>query len=137
MEFKKEAYEKVSKMEHDNSVFLESLKNLKFENKRLKNNLVSFNNALSQVHFEKNKLTNENESLKQKLALLNQKVIQYQEELNQKEEATEKLKEQMLKKRLQIIEGLQAEFISSNGPESFALKFVSLKKNFKKYSFFS
>jgi hypothetical protein len=101
IEFRKEIFEKMAKIESDKSMQIQNVDRMKSDNNSLANEIGALKNSIAlhekKCKLEKEKLSSEREELAKQIAKANQKHVQYQHEIRKKEAEVNRVKEQMRK----------------------------------------
>ena len=99
LEFRKEIFDKLAKLESDKTMYMQSIERLKQENCNLSREIGALNNthhhSEKKIKGEKEKLNFEKDDLGKQLTKANQKHVQFQHEIRKKEVEINRLKEQV------------------------------------------
>lgn len=99
IEYRKEVFDKIAKMESDNKAHIDQIERCKQENSLLSKEIGQLKNMLitteKKFKSEKEKLINERDELNKQLGKFSQKSVQYQHEIRKKEVEVNKMKEQV------------------------------------------
>ena len=97
LEFRKEIFDKVAKLESDKAMYMQNIERIKQENNNLSREIGSINNTHHQfekkIKLEKEKLNNEKDDLGKQLTKANQKHVQFQHDIRKKEVEINRVKE--------------------------------------------
>ena len=100
IEYRKEVFDKIAKLESDNKMHLEQLERSKQEKCQLSKEIGNLKNLIltteKKFKMEKDKLVSEKEELNKQLSKFSQKSVQYQHEIRKKEVEVNKMKEQVI-----------------------------------------
>jgi len=126
IDFRKDVFERIAKLQHDKSMYIQTIERLKQENHNLSKEIGGLKNQFMRVEKkhkeEKEKLIAEKDLLSKSLAKHTQKITQYQHDLRKKEVDVNKVKDQMLKKVMNTNARHSAELLGSVNPTSFKVK---------------
>lgn len=99
IEYRKEVFDKMAKLESDSKVHVDQIERCKQENIQLSKEIGHLKNLMmtteKKFKAEKEKLLSEREELSKQLAKFSQKSVQYQHEIRKKEVEVNKMKEQV------------------------------------------
>ena len=128
IDFRKDIFERISKLQNDKSMYMETIERMKQENHSLSKEIGALKNQFMRTEKkfkeEKEKLTSEKDLLTKNLAKHTQKVTQYQHDLRKKEVDVNKTKEQVLKRAANANSRHSAEFLTSTSSTQFKGKSV-------------
>jgi len=123
IEFRKDIFERMAKLQNDKSMYMETIERMKQENHSLSKEIGATKNLAmrneKKMKEEREKLVTEKDQLTKNLAKHTQKITQYQHDLRKKEVDVNKTKEQVLKRAANTNSRHSAEFLTASHSTQF------------------